>query len=64
MVLGSLDNKVPYATGLALHAELGYPELQVYPLGHYTGIVAAPSAARLGFAWLRDRFAAARGRGD
>lgn len=57
MVLGSLDNKVPYPAGLALHAELGFPELHVYPLGHYTGILAAPSAARLGFEWLRGRFA-------
>lgn len=55
MVLGSLDDKVPYATGLALHAALDQPELHVYPLGHYTGILAAPRAARVGLDWLRKR---------
>ncbi len=50
--LGSLDDKVPYATGLRLYHSLGKPELYVLPIGHYTGMVAAPWVADLGFEWL------------
>ena len=56
MFLGSLDDKVPYATGLHLHQQLGQPELHVFPVGHYTAMVTAPLAARLGFDWLREKF--------
>jgi hypothetical protein len=60
LILGSLDDKVPYGTGLLLREKLGAPETYVIPLGHYTGILAAPFAARKGFAYLRERFETAR----
>ncbi|MBI4582785.1 MAG: hypothetical protein HY717_01950 [Planctomycetes bacterium] len=55
--LGSLDDKVPYPTGLALHRALGEPELYVYPFGHYTGMLVSMRAATVGFAWMKERFA-------
>ena len=55
-ILGSLDNKVPYSTGLTLYHALEEPELHVYPVGHYTGMIIAPRAATIGFEWLRRRF--------
>jgi hypothetical protein len=63
LILGSLDDKVPYATGRILREALGDPETHVVFLGHYTGILAAPFAARKGFAYLRERFEAAAGPG-
>jgi dienelactone hydrolase len=63
LFLGSLDDKVPYATGLALYQGLGRPELHVFPVGHYTGMVTAPRAAALGFVWLKERFATLAGEG-
>lgn len=56
LFLASLDDKVPYATGLNLYRALGCPELHVFPVGHYTAMVTAPLAARWGFDWLRRRF--------
>ncbi len=59
LFLGSFDDKVPYPTGLELHRAMGRPDLHVLPLGHYTGILAAPLAARLGFSWMKERFRSA-----
>lgn len=56
LYLGTLDDKVHYLSGLALHRALGRPELRILPLGHYTGIVAVPWVARESFAWLHERF--------
>ena len=56
LILGSLDDKVPYATGLELRDRLGEPETIVIPLGHYTGIIAAPFAAGDMFEYFRRRF--------
>jgi len=56
LFLGSLDNKVPYETGRALREKLGEPETYIIPLGHYTGILAAPYAAGKMFRFLRRRF--------
>ena len=58
LFLGSLDNKVPFQNGLLLRERLGQPETFVFPLGHYTGVLAAPYAARRAFAYFRARFAA------
>jgi hypothetical protein len=55
LFLGTLDDKVPYSTGLELREALGRPALRTFPLGHYTGLLAAPFAARRGFAWVKDR---------
>jgi hypothetical protein len=60
LILGSLDDKVPYSTGILLRERLGAPETYVVPLGHYTGILAAPFAARKGFGYLRERFEGTR----
>ncbi len=56
LFLGCFDDKVPYRTGLVLREALGRPALHVVPLGHYTGLLAAPYAARKGFAWMARRF--------
>jgi hypothetical protein len=56
LFLGSFDDKVPYSTGLALRQALGRPLTEVFPLGHYTGILAAPYSASRGFAWMAERF--------
>jgi hypothetical protein len=58
LFLGTLDDKVPYATGLELREALGRPALRTFPLGHYTGLLAAPFAARRGFAWMKERLGA------
>ena len=57
LFLGSFDDKVPYDCGLELREAMGRPELRIVPLGHYTGILYAPIAARRGFAWMREVFA-------
>jgi dienelactone hydrolase len=56
LFLGSLDNKVPYETGKHLREKLGGPETYIIPLGHYTGILAAPFAAGRMFRFLNRRF--------
>ncbi len=56
LFVGSFDDKVPYRSGLLLREALGRPALHVLPLGHYTGLLAAPYAARKGFAWMVERF--------
>ncbi len=61
LFLGALDNKVPYETGLVLEESLGGPETFIIPLGHYTGILAAPFAAREMFGFLLRRFDAVEG---
>jgi hypothetical protein len=57
LFLGSLDNKVPFANGLLLYERLGRPETHILPLGHYTGVLAAPYAAKRAFRFYRSRFA-------
>lgn len=54
--LGIFDDKVPYACGLKLWEMLGRPEAYFLPLGHYTGISAAPFAAGRMFEYFRKRF--------
>ena len=61
LFLGALDNKVPYETGLALGKSLGEPEIFIIPLGPYTGILAAPFAAREMFGFFHRRFEALEG---
>ena len=56
LFLGCLDNKVPYENGLLLRERLGDPETYVVPFGHYTSILAAPYAAKRGFAYIWRRF--------
>jgi hypothetical protein len=56
LFLGSLDDKVPYDTGLLLREKLGEPETYIIPVGHYTAILVAPYAARRAFAFLRRSF--------
>jgi len=56
LFLGTLDDKVPYECGLDLWEKLGRPEAYFIPLGHYTGIAAAPFCARLMFRYFRGKF--------
>ncbi len=59
--LGTFDDKVPYACGLKLWQQLGCPEAYILPLGHYTGIAAAPFAASRMFEYFRKRFGMSEG---
>jgi dienelactone hydrolase len=56
LILGRLDNKVPYATGLLLREMLGEPETYIVPFGHYTSVLAAPWAATRSLEWIAKRF--------
>lgn len=56
LFLGTVDDKVPYDCGLDLWEKLGQPEAYFLPLGHYTGIAAAPFCARLMFRYFRRVF--------
>jgi hypothetical protein len=49
LVLGAIDDKVPFSTGKLLWEQLGKPEAYFILLGHYTGILAAPFAASVFF---------------
>ncbi|MBI4603981.1 MAG: hypothetical protein HY721_18655, partial [Planctomycetes bacterium] len=63
LFLGRLDNKVPYPSGEFLRRLLGKPETYLLLLGHYTGMVAAPFAAREMFRFLKERWEAGGGPG-
>lgn len=56
LFLASIDDKVPYRNGIALHRALGRPELHVLPVGHYTSLVFAPHVAEASFDWIVARF--------
>ena len=58
MLLGRLDDKVPYAAGLVLRERLGEPKTHLFPLGHYTAALIAPWAASVACDWIRARLGA------
>jgi hypothetical protein len=58
LVLGRIDDKVPYRTGLALREALGGPATWVLPTGHYTTVLMAPWLADGVIDWLHRRWGA------
>lgn len=59
--LGTLDDKVPYPQGLELWESLGEPQAYFFPLGHYTGMLAAPFAASRMWEYFHEMFGASSG---